>query len=370
MKKKLGIIFGGRSGEHEVSLQSARSIVNAVNRQRFDLVLIAVDKQGNWYLADEGDYLNNPDDPANIELNVKADQQIALIPNNNSNKIMQLSTGNELGCIDVAFPIIHGTFGEDGGLQGFFSILNTPCVGADIAGSAIAMDKLVAKQLLLQSGVVVADYMVADDRTDISDFVEIVTGKFGFPVFVKPACSGSSVGVFKAGSEKELEKSIVEALKFDNQVLIEEAIRGREIECAVLGNNELFASVPGEVIPTHAFYSYKAKYIDAEGARLEMPANIPDDISSRIKQFAMKCYRALYCKGMARVDMFLKEDGTLVLNEINTLPGFTKISMYPKLMELSGINYSGLIDRLVDLAFEQHKQKELQLQHILSVSAY
>lgn len=370
MRKNLGIIFGGRSGEHEVSLQSARSIANAVNRNHFNLFLLAVDKQGNWYLANEDKYLINADDPANIELNVNKDQQVAIIPDNNSNKIIQLSSGNNLGSLDVVFPIIHGTFGEDGGLQGFFSILNLPYVGADITGSAVAMDKLIAKRLLENSGITVADYIVATSRSDLEEIIIAVEKKFEFPVFVKPACSGSSVGVFKSTSKKELEKSITEALKFDDQILIEETIIGREIECAILGNEDLFASVPGEIIPKHAFYSYEAKYIDAEGASLEMPANIPEEITLQIKEFAKRSYQALFCKGMARVDMFLTEDGKLILNEINTLPGFTKISMYPKLMEISGISYSELIDRLVDLAIELHKQRESQLKHILSASSF
>ncbi len=370
MKKNLGIIFGGRSGEHEVSLQSARSIANAVNREHFDIFLIAVDKQGSWYLASEDDYLINPDDPAGIQLNLRSDQQIAIIPDSNSNRILQLSTGNDLGSLDVVFPIIHGTFGEDGGLQGFFSILNIPYVGADITGSAVAMDKLVAKKLLLQSGIPVADYFVATKTTDLNSLSIEIEEKFGYPVFVKPVCSGSSVGVFKAFSKKELEKSVTEAIKFDDRILIEEAIEGREIECAILGNDDLLASVPGEIIPKHAFYSYEAKYIDAEGARLEMPANIPDDISLEVKEFAIESYKTLLCKGMARVDMFLTEEGKLVLNEINTLPGFTKISMYPKLIELTGIPYPDLIDRLVELAIDLHNQREKQLQYILSASAY
>lgn len=370
MKQNLGLIFGGRSGEHEVSLQSAQSIAKAVNKERYNIYLIAVDKKGDWYLADKENYLKNPNDPAIIELHVKAEQQIAIIPYNNSNRIIQLSTGKHLGHLDVAFPIIHGTFGEDGGLQGFFSILNIPCVGADIAGSAIAMDKLIAKQLLVQAGISVADYLVATERTDISELAIAVEEKIGYPVFIKPACSGSSVGVFKATSLEELKNFVTQALKFDNQVLIEETIDGREIECAILGNEELFASVPGEIIPRHSFYSYEAKYIDAEGASLEMPADIPEDIVTRVKDFARQSYKALFCKGMARVDMFLTKKGNLILNEINTLPGFTKISMYPKLMEISGISYSELIDRLVDLAIEQHKQRELHLQHILSLSNF
>lgn len=370
MKIKLGIIFGGRSGEHEVSLQSARSIINAVDRDKFELFLIAVDKQGNWYLADEDHYLDNQDDPTHIKLHVKPEQKIALVPENNSNSIRQLHTGNIMGQLDVVFPIIHGTFGEDGGLQGYFSILNLPCVGADISGSAIAMDKLLSKKLLVQASMPVADYLVATESSDLKKLSHLVVEKLGFPVFVKPACSGSSVGVFKVSALKELSRAIEEALKFDDRVIIEEAIKGREIECAVLGNKELTASVPGEIIPRHAFYSYEAKYLDAEGASLEMPADIREEIALQVKTFARRCYEVLHCSGMARVDMFLTEDDQLILNEINTLPGFTKISMYPKLMELSGIGFPELIERLVDLAIERHNTQEKRLQHILSVSAY
>ena len=370
MKRNLGIIFGGRSGEHEVSLQSARSIAGAVNRSTFNIFLIAVDKKGNWYLANEDDYLLNPDDPAAIQLQVREKQQIALVPFNNSNQLIQLSSGKVLGSLDVAFPIIHGTFGEDGGLQGYFSMLNLPYVGADITGSAVAMDKLVAKKLLIQSGIPVADFVLSTVNADIKSLINKAEEKFDYPVFIKPACSGSSVGVYKASDADELEKSITNALKYDNQVLIEEAIEGREIECAILGNDELIASVPGEIIPKHSFYSYEAKYIDSEGARLEMPAQISEGMAHQVKELARKSYKALACSGMARVDMFLTSDDRLILNEINTLPGFTKISMYPKLMELTGISYSELIDRLVVLAIEKHEQREDYLKHILTASAF
>ncbi len=370
MKLNLGLIFGGRSGEHEVSLQSARSISNAVDREKYNLYLLAVDKSGNWFLPDSNDYLYHPDDPAKISLKVRSDQQISLVPKGNLNRILKLSNGREMGTLDVVFPIIHGTFGEDGSLQGYMSMLNLPCVGADVIGSAIGMDKLVAKQLLIHEGIKVADYLVADNRTDIAKIVVDAEKKFGFPMFVKPAASGSSVGVAKVASSGELQAAITKALTYDRRVLIEEAIKGREIECAILGNDDLLASIPGEVIPRHEFYSYEAKYIDANGAQLDMPANIPEETVSRVKDMAAKTFKALLCSGMARVDMFLTESGELILNEINTLPGFTKISMYPKLMELSGVPYSELIDRLVNLAIERHKQNNQRLQNVLSAGNY
>jgi D-alanine-D-alanine ligase len=370
MKLNLGLIFGGRSGEHEVSLQSARSIANAVDQDKYNLFLLAVDKSGNWFLADGTDYLDHADDPSKIRLKVRSEQQVALVPKGNSNRILKMSNGREMGSLDVAFPIIHGTFGEDGSLQGFMSMLNLPCVGADVLGSAIGMNKWVSKQLFIRAEVSVADYLLADGSTDMEQLVQLSIKKFSLPVFVKPASSGSSVGVSKASTKDELKAAVIKALRYDNHVLIEEAIKGREIECAILGNDKLLASVPGEIIPRHSFYSYEAKYIDAEGARLDMPADLPYEISVRVQEIAQKSYKALSCSGMARVDMFLKENGELVMNEINTLPGFTKISMYPKLMDLSGVPFTELINRLVDLAIEKHKQKEEQLQNVLSTAAY
>jgi D-alanine-D-alanine ligase len=370
MKLNLGLIFGGRSGEHEVSLQSAKSIVGAANMEKYNLLLLAVDKEGNWYLADNNKYLENEDDPARIELNLKTAQRIALAPDNNSNRIVRISDGMDLGHIDVAFPIIHGTFGEDGSLQGYMSILNIPCVGADVLGSAVGMDKLVAKKILINEGIPVADYLLAEKDSNIQTLVHQAIEKFGFPIFIKPVCSGSSVGVYKADNPEELNESIVKALRYDSRVLIEKAIKGREIECSVLGNTALLASVPGEVIPRHSFYSYEAKYIDANGAQLDMPAKVDASTAERIRELASRTYKALSCSGMARVDMFLTENGDLVMNEINTLPGFTKISMYPKLIGLSGITYSELIDRLVDLAIERHNEREDYLKNVLNASLF
>ncbi len=370
MKLNLGLIFGGRSGEHEVSLQSARSIANTVNREKYNLYLIAIDKQGTWYLADEKDYLDHADDPSSISLKVRKEQQVALVPAKNSNILLRLSDGRKLVSLDVVFPIIHGTFGEDGALQGFMAMLNIPCVGADVLGSAVGMDKLIAKELLIRAGIPVASYVSVDSGMEIDKAVSKAETQLGFPVFVKPACSGSSVGVYKAANSKELKETVQKALRFDRHVLIEEAVKGREIECAILGNEELIASVPGEIIPRHAFYSYEAKYIDTEGAQLDMPAKIPGDTAKQVQELAKRAYRSLSCSGMARVDMFLKENGEVVLNEINTLPGFTKISMYPKLMELSGVSYPELIDRLVELAIKRHRQQEQFLQYVLNEKAY
>jgi D-alanine-D-alanine ligase len=370
MKRNLGLIFGGRSGEHEVSLQSAASIAKAVNREKFDLFLIALDKQGNWYLADEQDYLEHADDPSRICLKLRPDQQIALVPRNNGNIMLKLADGKEVVALDVVFPIIHGTFGEDGALQGLMAILNLPCIGADILGSAVGMDKVVAKELLIRANIPVADYLLAETGDDLNKIVLQTEQKFSYPVFVKPSCSGSSVGVYKAENAKELKDSVGKALRFDRRVLIEEAIMGREIECAILGNDELTASVPGEIIPRHSFYSYEAKYLDAEGAKLEMPAKISAGTAEMVREMAKQTFKTLSCSGMARVDMFLTGDGRLILNEINTLPGFTKISMYPKLMELSGIPYSQLIDRLADLAVERHQQREKHLHNVLSAGSY
>lgn len=370
MKQNLGLIFGGRSGEHEVSLQSAKSIAGAVNRDKYNLYLIAIDKTGNWYMADENNYLNNADDPAKISLNLMGGQKIALVPKDNSNRIVHLASGKELVSLDAVFPIVHGTFGEDGSLQGFMAMLNIPCVGADVLGSSVGMDKVVAKELLIRAEVSVADYMLAETGSKTDEVISQVEAKFVYPVFVKPACSGSSVGVYKAGSRDELKDSIKKALAFDRRVLIEEAIVGREIECAILGNDKLIASVPGEIIPKQAFYSYEAKYIDSLGAQLELPAKLSNEEVTRVQEMAKHSYKALSCSGMARVDMFLTKDGRLILNEINTLPGFTKISMYPKLLALSGIPYPELIDRLVELAISRRAQEEQHLKNVLSAGAY
>lgn len=365
MKQKLGLVFGGRSGEHEVSLQSAKSIASAVNKDLFELFLIAIDKKGDWYLANPEHYLADAEDPSKISLDLSSSTQIALIPYHGSNQLIEIASGKPLGSLDVIFPINHGTFGEDGSIQGFCRMLNLPCVGADVLGSSVGMDKIVSKYLLQQQNIAVARCLVANHSSNLETLASQAISSLGLPLFVKPACSGSSVGVYKANSIDELISSIKKALKFDFQVLIEETVTGREIECAILGNDELIASPAGEIVPENGFYSYEAKYISAEGAKLILPADLPQGKLTELQSLAKRVYKELNCKGLARVDFFLTDQGQFILNEINTLPGFTKISMYPKLMELAGINYSELITRLVSLAIEKHQKQEQYLLNVL-----
>lgn len=366
MKLKVGIIFGGQSAEHEVSLQSGQSIVNAIDKDKYELYLIGISKKGNWYLLPQKNYLNHADDPNKISLKTKAKWQIALIPKNNGHRILHLSSGKMGDQLDVVFPIVHGTFGEDGGLQGFFNILNLAFVGADILGASVGMDKDLTKQVLVQHGIPVADWICVQPSSFKQKHLKEAIEKLGFPMFVKPSASGSSIGVKKATNKKELVAAIQFAFQYDDKVLIEEFIDGREIECSVLGNELAKASLPGEIIPLHEFYSYEAKYIDKEGARLVIPAKVSKAIIKKLRKLAIQSFHAISCKGLARVDFFLTDDGKLVLNELNTLPGFTSISMYPKLWIETGLPYSELIDELIQLAIERHQHKNKTLENILA----
>ena len=359
MKKKLrvGVIFGGRSAEHEVSLQSAKNIVEAMDKDKYEVVLIGIDKKGRWYLNDESRFLLNENDPKLIRLG-STDEELGLIPGERTDQLINVSKQQRIGEIDVIFPILHGPFGEDGTMQGLLKLSNIPFVGASILGSAIGMDKDVMKRLLRDAGISIADFLVLNRHSiDEIDF-EKVKEKLGLPVFIKPANLGSSVGISKAENEKDFLKATQSAFQYDHKILIEEYIEGREIECSVLGNEDPMASLPGEVIPQHDFYSYEAKYIDANGAALEIPAKLSDDLIKEIQECAVKTFRVLCCEGMARIDFFLTNDNTIIVNEINTIPGFTKISMYPKLWEVSGIPYKDLINRLIKLALERHEKEQ------------
>lgn len=357
MKIKLGLIFGGKSSEHEVSIQSAKSIYSAINKDTYDTVLIGIDKNGDWYIVDE-DFMVSESNVENASLIVAPQNQIALVPVNNSNIIINLNTKESLGKLDVAFSIIHGTMGEDGGIQGYFNVLNLPFIGCDTIGSAIGMDKDVAKRLLIEANIPVAKYVVIDDPVNGIDDASDEIYSLGLPLFVKPANAGSSVGIKKVKTIEELNDAVNYAFKFDSKVIIEEYINGREIECSILGNKDLIASVPGEIIANHEFYSYEAKYIDKNGADLNIPADLPEDIVKKVQNLAKQTFKTLCGKGMARVDMFLTQQNELYINEVNTLPGFTNISMYPKLLQLNGINFTELIDRLIELAIEHHNEKQ------------
>ncbi len=314
-KLRIGVIFGGKSVEHEVSVVSARNIIKALDREKYKVIPIHIKRMGNSQLG---------------------------------RKIFNK--------IDVIFPVIHGAFGEDGTLQGLLKFSGLPFVGAGVLGSAIGMDKDISKRLLKQAGISVADFIIIYSGEQVS--YKQASKKLGPVMFVKPANSGSSVGINRAKNEKEFKKAVSEAFKYDSKIIIEEFINGREIECAVLGNENPKASVPGEIIPKGGFYSYEAKYIDKDGAGLEIPAKLSKTAIKKIQQTAIKAFKILNCEGMARVDFFLKKNGTLLINEINTIPGFTSISMYPKLWEASGILLPKLLDKLISLALERFKKEQ------------
>jgi D-alanine-D-alanine ligase len=356
-KIRVGIIFGGKSAEHEVSLQSAKNVLAALDKEKYEAVLIGIDKSGKWYLNEDSKALLNENNPKLIQLN-PSDQELALVPGSDSGQLINVSDQSSLGQIDVIFPVLHGTYGEDGTVQGLLKLANIPFVGAGVLGSAVGMDKDVMKRLLKSDDIPIADFVTFGyGNREAIDYDE-VTGKLGLPVFIKPANMGSSVGISKVRNRQEFEAAVDNAFQYDTKIIIEENIKGREIECSVLGNAKPVASLPGEVLPQADFYSYEAKYIDEKGAVLEIPARLTELEIKRIQECAVLTYKSLCCEGMARVDLFLKDDGGIVVNEINTIPGFTRISMYPKLWEVSGLPYSKLIDRLIELAVERFEREQ------------
>lgn len=354
-KKRVGVIFGGKSAEHEVSLQSAKNIIDALDKDQFEAVLLGIDKQGNWFKYKQEDYLENEDDPGKIALKA-SDDAIAVRPGKESEQFIHATTHDVFEQIDVIFPIVHGTLGEDGSLQGLLRLLNLPYVGPNVLSSAICMDKDIAKKILQLAGIHVAKGIVTSRRDKKPVRFEEANEKLGLPMFIKPANQGSSVGVNKVETKAEFDDALKLAFEYDHKVVIEEAIVGREIEVSVLGNEEPKASLPGEILPQTEFYSYESKYIDDEGADLAIPADLPEETVERVRQAAIDAYIALQCEGLARVDFFLKENGDLYVNELNTLPGFTKISMYPKLWEVTGLEYTDLITELINLAIERYER--------------
>jgi len=355
-KLRVAVIFGGRSAEHEVSLQSAKNVLSALNKEKYEPVLIGIDKSGRWFLIEDTNAFLNDDDPKHIALS-RSTRQVAVVPGGDETKLIDISTNTSLGRIDAAFPILHGPFGEDGTVQGLLKLANIPFVGAGVLGSALGMDKDAMKRILRSENIPIADFLTYSftdrDRISFSD----VEAALGMPVFVKPANMGSSVGISKVSDKEELRKAVDDAFLYDTKIIIEEYIKGREIECSVLGNEDPIASIPGEILPRREFYSYEAKYIDENGAVLEIPAKLDQDVIERVRGLAVATYKALCCEGLARVDMFLKDNGEILINEINTLPGFTRISMYPKLWEISGLPYDRLLDRLIELALERYDRE-------------
>lgn len=361
-KKKINvaILFGGKSAEHEVSLRSAKNIIDAIDKVKYNPILIGIDKSGKWLLNDNSRFLLNSENPKLIKLN-KSSESVALIPQSEG-EIANFSNPKKREVIDVVFPILHGPFGEDGTVQGLLKLANVPFVGAGVLGSAVGMDKDVMKRLLRDANIPIAKFLVFKN-CDTINFEEAVS-ELGLPFFVKPANLGSSVGINKVKDKKDFKKAVAEAFQYDRKILIEEYIKGREIECAVLGNDNPIASVPGEVMINDEFYSYEAKYIDENGAIIKIPARLDKKTKEKIQETAIKTFKTLSCEGLGRVDLFLKENGGIIVNEINTIPGFTSISMYPKLWEASGISYKDLIDKLIQLAIERfEKERKLKTSH-------
>ena len=351
MKKlRVGVIYGGRSGEHEVSIASAASIFKHLDATRYEAVPIKIAKDGRWALSGE-----TPKALSAAEVH-RQGEGTALQP---IEPTSALSTSR----IDVVFPVLHGPYGEDGTVQGLLELANVPYVGAGVLGSAVGMDKGVMKTLFLARGLPVGPYLVVLRHEWMRDSAAIrsrVERELGYPTFVKPANLGSSVGISKAKSAADLDEAMALALQFDRKIVIEAGVPNpREIECAVLGNDDPEASVPGEVIPEREFYDYKAKYIDADGSRIEIPARLSPDQAEQVRRLAIDAFRAVEGAGMARVDFLMNgETGELFLNEVNTIPGFTTISMYPQMWEASGLPYPALIDRLITLAIERHAEKQ------------
>jgi len=351
-KKNVALLFGGRSPEHKISLLSAQNVYKSIDKDKYEPILIGIDADGQWHYHHSEISLLNPNDPNRISLN-DTSHKLLLSHNTNDRSLISVSSNEVLSKIDVIFPVLHGTNGEDGSVQGFAKMANIPCVGCGILGSSVGMDKDMAKRVLRDANINVAKSITVRNHSE--DIVyEEVTEVLGKELFIKPANLGSSVGVAYSNDEDSFYNGLNTALKYDTKVLIETKIVGREIECAVLGNHKPEASIPGEIIPKSSFYSYDNKYIDEDGAALSIPAILNTEQQEKVKNLALETYITLECRGLARVDMFLTPEDQLIINEINTIPGFTNISMYPKLWEASGLSQQDLISKLIELAIEEN----------------
>jgi D-alanine-D-alanine ligase len=360
-KIRVGVIFGGKSAEHQVSLLSAKSVIDALDKSKYEVIPIAIDQSGQWHLCDDERFIIHAEHPGRVSF-CSAQGNIALAQE--ERELISLKTPALRKSVDVIFPVLHGTYGEDGTIQGLLKLANIPFVGAGVLGSALGMDKDVMKRLLRDAHIPTARFLTMTSSSLSKGTFDSARATLGLPLFVKPANLGSSVGISKVKEESEWNKALSSAFEYDNKVIVEEYIEGQEIECAVLGNENPIASLPAEVIPQHEFYTYEAKYIDEEGALFKIPADLAPEIVTAIQEMAITAYKALCCEGMARVDFFLKKTGELFVSEINTIPGFTKISMYPKMWAASGLRYEELLDRLIQLAIERfHREQSLKVSY-------
>jgi D-alanine-D-alanine ligase len=374
-KLRVGVIYGGRSGEHEVSLASAAAVFQNLDPERYDAVPIVIEKDGRWALPDRAPQLSSAAAAIHASRNEPArrSREAHLVAHPGGETVLTIdrpSTGPGQAphaivsgiALDVVFPVLHGPYGEDGTVQGLLELANVPYVGAGVLASAVGMDKATMKLVFVARGLPICDYEVVlkrDWQRDERAVMQAVASRLGFPMFVKPANLGSSVGISKAKHAAELRTAIALAAEFDRKIVIEAAVpAAREIECAVLGNDEPEASVPGEILPAREFYDYEAKYLD-EGSTSRIPAPLTDALTVEVRQMSIAAFKAIDGAGMARVDFLLAGDtGVLYLNEVNTIPGFTTISMYAKLWEASGVSYPMLLDRLIALALARHAEKQ------------
>jgi D-alanine-D-alanine ligase len=390
MKKlRVGILFGGRSGEHEISLLSAASVLQAIDKDKYEVVPIGITKDGRWLTAGDAENLlqgklvlearhlraGDPETTEAAAVLARGEsvvvppepvrRQSGLVPFQTDAALTRRASDRAIN-VDVIFPVLHGTFGEDGTIQGLLELADLAYVGAGVLGSAAGMDKDVMKSLLIAAGIPIVKHVTilrSAWEKELRKVQKFVEGKLHYPVFVKPANLGSSVGISKVHDRKELGPAIQEAARFDRKIVIEQGVGGkknkaREIECSVLGNDDPIASIPGEIVPVKEFYDYNAKYLD-EGSELIIPAKLSKTETKRVQELAIRCFKAVDCSGLARVD-FLMDPQTrkIYLNEINTMPGFTAISMYPKLWAASGLEYADLIDKLIQLGIERHEDKK------------
>lgn len=374
-KIRVGLLFGGKSGEHDVSLQTAQAVINALDHSKYEVQPFYITKEGQWK---PGPALNGPIEDIKLltgsegateaaakDTDLASNPGIASLFSQSANAGKELTASNKdsgrsSAALDVVFPLLHGTFGEDGTVQGLLEMANLPYVGGGVLASAVGMDKVMMKKLFAQAGLpqcVFRYFKKSQWQKDQAYFLMEIEVAVGYPCFVKPANLGSSVGVSKANNREELLQAVDEAFRYDLKVIVEEFVNGREIEISVLGNDEPEASVPGEVVSSNDFYDYKAKYIDGNSAMI-IPAEVPEETANQLQELAISAFQAIEGSGLARVDFFVgKEDGKILLNEINTMPGFTPFSMYPLLWKESGKPYKELLDDLITLAFERHRER-------------
>lgn len=356
-KLKVAVLFGGRSGEHDVSLMSARSVLSVLDPNKYEVTQVGITREGKWLTGENVHEKFVKENYGGLEPAI-----VSPDPSEAGLFVLRGEKLEKLTDVDVYFPVLHGTFGEDGTLQGLFEMADAAYVGAGVAGSSVGMDKGIFKDVMIANGIPVVDTLVAT-RAEIERDMDAVICKAeaisGYPIFTKPANLGSSVGVTKCNNRSDLQEGLHEASLFDRRVLIQHGVKdAREIEVSVLGNDDPQASVPGEILPSREFYSYESKYVDGTSGLL-IPAQLPAEVSEQIRSIAIHAYRAIDCSGMARVDFFVEKDTNRVyLNELNTIPGFTQISMYPKLWEASGLNYPQLVDRLIELAMQRKADRD------------